>query len=318
MSDIARVGVVGAGAIAHEHLAAWHQIGMQLRVFATGTRAAVVAAQYGAVVSPDLTSLIAWSHVVDVCVPTGAHPQIVAAAAAASRPVVCEKPLALSHVEAVGMISICERAGIQLYPAHVVRFSAQYAAARRAVRAGVIGRPTLLRLSRRGPVPPQAWLSDERLSGGVLLDLMIHDFDYARWVAGEVATVSAQVVHGSGRMVRATAVLQHSDGAVSKVAGAWGRPSLIFATSFSLTGSHGSIRNTSWARGIAARRDSVKLEDDSPFVAQLTEFKAALAGGPSPRVTARDGLAALDISLAAVRSAQLGRPVAPAEVAYDN
>ena len=319
-----RIGVVGAGGIAHSHLSAWQRLGAPVRVWSVDGRGAEVGARYGAGSAEDLAGLIEGSDVIDVCTPTWTHREIVEAAAAAGRHVICEKPLALTHRDAAEMMTACTDAGVQLHPAQVVRFFGEYAGAERLVRAGRIGAPAVLRLSRRSAAPVAAWFADPTLSGGIMVDQMIHDFDYARWIAGEVTSAYARTVPGQAGTITAFAVLRHSSGALSYLVGAWGGPDEVFATSFSLAGSAGLLRHSSTAStaltwsGVTDTRAGVVIpggtSQRSPFDDELAEFAAAISGGPVPRVSAADSLAALDIALTATRSAELGRPVQVAEV----
>jgi hypothetical protein len=182
---------------------------------------------------------------VDICTPTPSHAEIVAAAASAGRHVICEKPLALSHDETVEMVRLCRVAGVQLHLAHVVRYFPAYAWANAAVDAGAIGTVRELALSRRGAVPVAEWFSDETRSGGLVVDLSIHDFDFARLVAGEVRCLAADVVHGPLRTVRGEVVLHHVGRAISRVTGEWASPGTPFATSFLLVGDLGELRDPS-------------------------------------------------------------------------
>lgn len=321
------VGVVGAGGISQVHLDAWQRLGVDIVVFSIDGRAAEVAAAFGGRPVDSLAELIEHADIVDVCVPTYDHPAVVAAAAAAGRHVVCEKPLALTHTAAAEMIAQCEQAGVQLYPGQVVRYFPQNAVARAQVAAGGIGRPAVLRLSRRGAAPGAAWFADPALSGGVIVDQMIHDIDYARWVAGDVSTVWASVTAGDfSRQQVGSVVMTHTNGTLSQLTGGWGGPDQVFTTSFSLAGSSGLIEHTTRGRspvqwessGSQDQRGALLPDADpafSPYLFELTEFLAAFRGGPVPRVTAADSLAALDIALAATASAHSGEVVAVQEMA---
>ncbi len=317
------VGVVGAGGIAQPHLEAWRHLGADLLIFSP-EGAEGMAERYGAVVTRDLDELLARCDVVDVCSPTRTHHDIVLRAAGAGRHVICEKPLSNRWEEAVSMIAACEDAGVQLHPGQVVRFFPEYAAAKRLVDAGRIGAPAVIRLSRRGARPERAWFADTAQSGGILVDQMIHDFDFARWVAGEVVRVFATVVGEGPGPTMAMAVLTHSDGALSHVMGGWGHRSESFRTSFSIAGASGLVRHESGALdGLVIDRPGactggellpVSHPASSPFTAELAEFAASCSGGAPPRVTARDSLAALRIALAASRSAGTGESVELTEV----
>ncbi len=313
-SRILTVGVVGSGWMARQHLTAWRQLGVPVGLYSTGSNAPDIAQRAEATLHAHLADLIDGSNVVDICTPSTSHLAVGTAAAASGKPVICEKPLARSHSQAVELIAACRRAAVPLLVGHVVRYFPQYAAARDAVTAGRIGRPIALRLSREVAMPVQAWYRDESLAGGVLLDLMIHDIDYARWIAGDVTSVTAQVTTGERGEVRGNATLQHRDGAVSRLTGLWGVAGQQFSAGFELTGTSGALRSDEFAADDAASsRSGGGVGVDAglrPYVAQLADFAAVIGGTATPRVTAQDALAALDISLAAIESAHSGRPVA--------
>jgi len=327
-----RVGVVGGGFIAGVHLAAWRQLGAaRLAVFdlhperARG-RAAAVDAQP----MESLAQLIAAVDVVDVCTPTDTHRATVEAAAAAGRDVICEKPIARSLVDAEALARACEGAGVRLLVAHVVRYFPEYAAAQAAVAAGRIGRPAVLRLRRESSRPSKAaesWIFDEARSGGLILDLMVHEFDFARWIAGEVESVMARHVRdASGRDVDfAVAILRHASGALTHVTGSWSYPPPVFRTGFELAGDAGLIEYESVDQQPVARYLHAGEADgpvglpaspvaEDPFTVQLADFARALTTGAPARVAVEDGIAALRVGLAAIESSRRGGPVAIADV----
>jgi myo-inositol 2-dehydrogenase/D-chiro-inositol 1-dehydrogenase len=203
--------------------------------------------------------------------------------------------------------------------AHVVRYFAGYAAARASIAQGDIGPVRELRLRRTGAAPTAAWFHDEAASGGVLMDQMIHDFDYSRWVLGEVDTVTAsteeRVDADGNRLVRASATLVHVGGATSTLAGGWLSPAEPFTTCLTVIGDVGGIRHTNAADVLEVTREGsvvrVDLDDDRPYDGELLDLISAIATGATPRVTAADALAAVDLTLAARESAATGRPVTP-------
>ncbi|MEO7449066.1 MAG: Gfo/Idh/MocA family oxidoreductase [Humibacillus sp.] len=312
------VGVVGAGGIARPHLLAWSHLGADIVVFSQDG-AQELASEHGARVARDLDDLLLSCEVVDVCTPSNTHHEIVLRAAAAGRHVICEKPLSQRWDEAVSMIAACEAAGVQLHPGQVVRFFPAYAAAKEVVASGRIGAPAVLRLTRRGARPEREWFADPAQSGGILVDQMIHDFDVARWIAGDVVRVFASVRGEAPGPTVAVAVLTHADGALTHVTGGWGHRSERFRTSFWIAGAAGLIRHASGpSDGLVIDLPDaatggellpVSSAAGSPFVAELAEFAAACMGGDVPRVTATDSLAALGIALAAAQSAATGEAV---------
>ena len=139
--------------------------------------------------APDLEDLLGGCDVVDVCTPTDTHHGIVMQAAAVGRNIICEKPLSHRRSEALEMIEACEAAGVQLHPGQVVRYFPEYAAAKLVAAGGSATRRPAAEPS--GCATGAPWFADATQSGGLLVDQMIHDFDFARWVAGEVVQVFA-------------------------------------------------------------------------------------------------------------------------------
>ncbi len=180
------------------HAPGWRATPAQLVGFfsAEPISAHALAAQHNAVVFDSYEELLRSVDVVDVCTPTPLHHPLVLQAAAAGKAIVCEKPLARTTAQAAEMIAACEQAGVPLLVAHVVRFFPEYAVAQGIVARGEIGRVAVIRLTRASFKPnaddPTSWFHDPAQSGGMLMDLMIHDYDYARWIGGEVETVFAR------------------------------------------------------------------------------------------------------------------------------
>jgi predicted dehydrogenase len=324
-----KIGIVGAGFMGVTHAAAWAETEAQIAGFVaeTADEARPLAEQYGAKIYPDLASLLEQVDVVDLCTPTHLHHPMVLQAAAAGKHIVCEKPLALTVEQAQEMLQACRSAGVRLLVAHVVRYFPEYALAKAAVEEGKIGRPGVIRLSRgsfRPKKPLGNWFLDEAKSGGILMDLMIHDFDYARWIAGEVESVFAKKVT-TGRpeagIDYGLAILKHTSGALSHVAGAWAYPPPTFRTHIEIAGEAGLIEfdsdDSAPIRNLIARPagDSPDVGlpsspvSESPYTTQIKDFYQALQSGAPTRVTAEDGLRSVQIAEAAILSAGTGLAV---------
>jgi predicted dehydrogenase len=318
------VGIVGSGFIANLHATAWRKLGAKCYVYSTAVDAQGFADRRGCVITTDLRELFERVQVVDVCTPTDTHRDIVIAAATAGRDVICEKPLARTANDADLMRTTCHHHGTLLLPAHVVRFFPEYVAAKRAVDAGRIGTPAVLRLNRRTSKPVGDWFFERGRSGGVLMDQMIHDFDIARWIAGDVRTVYARLLERDGGFATGIATLTHSSGAISLVQGGWGPPGTAFVTSFSISGSHGRVEYPRPAQTALTidrpieRGDGLLPDDDAaltPFVEQLAEFAdAVLRRTTSTRVESRDGVIAVAIGEAALQSVESGLAVVVQEI----
>lgn len=324
-----RVGIVGVGGMGSTHAAAWKATPAEIAGFVATTEAHAqpLADQYGALVYPDLAAMLADVDVVDICTPTHLHHDMVMQAAAAGRHVVCEKPLARTVAEGQAMIRRCQQAGVRLFVAHVVRFFPEYAGAKQAVDAGQVGDVAVVRVKRDVFRPRKArdnWFLEFEKSGGMILDLMIHDFDYARWIAGDVATVFCKHIgnpdispgdHG-------LAILTHRSGAITHVEGSWAYPPPTFRTEFEIAGSQGLILHSSEATAPITQRMHARAGDaggdvplpsspllENPYASEIRAFYDAIVHDAPVPVTAGDGLAALQIALAAIESTQTGRPV---------
>ncbi len=324
-----KVGIAGVGFMGTTHAAGWAATDAELVGFCaeTSQEAVGLARDYRAQVYPDYDALLNDVDVIDICTPTHLHHAMVLQAAAAGRHIICEKPLARSVSQAQEMIRVCRAAGVKLFVAHVVRFFPEYALAKAQIDLGKIGRPGVVRLTRasyRPKKPGGNWFLDFEKSGGMMLDLMIHDFDYARWISGEIETVYAKNVstaHPESATEYGMAILKHSSGALSHVVGGWAYPPPTFRTAVEIAGDRGLIE---WSSDNTApinlllRKDGADAPDvglpgspvaESPYTTQIKEFYGALKGDRTVRVSAEDGLAAVQIALAAIESAQTGKPI---------
>jgi predicted dehydrogenase len=220
------------------------------------------------------------------------------------------------------MIETCRSAGVGLLPAQVLRFFPAYVRTRDLINAGRIGRLRKLRFHRSNASPgAETWFADVERSGGVLVDLAIHDIDFARWLAGDVTRVDGRSDAGAydGDLpVQRTAAFTHADGVVSEATAVWDVEGTPLTSSFEIVGDEGALRfESSPAPSLTDAGGSSLYTDDpdiDPFADQLAEFVAAFAGQVTPRVTAEDGLVALALALAGEESARTGASIDPAEV----
>jgi myo-inositol 2-dehydrogenase/D-chiro-inositol 1-dehydrogenase len=319
------VGLIGAGNIAHVHVAAWKALGARVLVH-SHAGAAELATQYGLEVADSLDALFAEVEFVDIVTPSATHKEITLAAIKAGRDVICEKPLTLTAADSRELSEAATAAGVRIYPAHVVRFFPEYVAAHAAVVARKIGKVAVARFFRQASSPAErGWYRDVARSGGVIMDLMVHDLDQARWMCGEVTSVyavqSPPSVDGiSPVTVAAHVTLTHESGAISHLRATWGAVGTPFKTGFSLAGSSGvleytSDKGTGFAEELQADASAGDLLIpsstlyESPYLTQLRELAGALRGGDEPRVVAADGIAAVYLAEAARESMATGRAV---------
>ena len=142
-----KVGLVGSGGISHSHAPHWVTLGADVRVFSL-VGADELAEEFGLTVADTREELFEWADVVDICTPTRTHAEIALAAIAVGTHVLCEKPLGRTTDEARAVAAATRAAGVQVYPAHVVRYFPEYVALHAAVADGKIGIPAVLRFSR--------------------------------------------------------------------------------------------------------------------------------------------------------------------------
>jgi myo-inositol 2-dehydrogenase / D-chiro-inositol 1-dehydrogenase len=324
-----KVGIVGVGIMGTTHAAGWAATPATIAGFTAETQQETdtLAKRYRAQVYPSLDEMLPDVDVVDICSPTHLHHEMALKAAAAGKHIVCEKPLARTTEQAREMLAACRKAGVQLLVAHVVRFFPEYALAHSAVAEGQIGKPGVIRLHRgsyRPKKPAGNWFLDEAKSGGILMDLMIHDYDYARWVAGEVETVSAHRVtelHPDAPVDYGLVILSHRSGALSHISGAWAYPPPTIRTHLEIAGDRGLIEFDSDGTApiqnfiLKSGADSPDVGlpsspvSESPYTTQIKEFYASLSEGRPSRVSATDGLVAVQIAEAAIQSAGANQPV---------
>jgi UDP-N-acetylglucosamine 3-dehydrogenase len=271
------------------------------------------------VLSPDI-------DVVDICLPTPLHGPWILEAARAGKAVLCEKPFTREAEEAERIADAVSRSGIPFMPAHVARFFPEYRTARDIARSGRIGPIRTARTFRGGAPPSWApWILDSSQSGGLLVDLLVHDFDYLRWVLGPVRRVHALLASrphppGAGsRDVHALVVLRFADGAVAHVEGSWAYPSgSPFRTRLELAGPDGLLVHDSrdavpitlrTAQSETESRYPLSVLEPDPYVRMIRHFTDCLRTGSPFEVRLDDAVAAVRIATAAAASAAGRRPV---------
>jgi inositol 2-dehydrogenase len=257
--------------------------------------------------------------------PTSTHRDLVIAAAERGKTIFCEKPPALSLDETRSMKDALAKSGVFFQMGFMRRFDAGYAAAKKRLLEGAIGTPVLFKSTSRDPYRTTLEYADPKSSGGMILDMGIHDFDLARFFMGEVRTVHAiggtlayPELNTVGDLDNAVVSLVFADGRLGMVDlsrnGIYG-----YDISTELLGTEGTLR-IGYLREtpVFVMKKNQVAHDTVPhfmerfagaYTAQLQDFALnVLHGRPAP-VTIDDGLAALRIAVAARESQHIGRPV---------
>jgi len=259
--------------------------------------------------------------VVSICLPTPLHKEYLMKAADQGSHVVCEKPLARTLADAKEMIAYCEEKDVKLFVGHVVRFFPEYIRTKQLLDMDKIGSPAVVRTTRGGGFPSASndWYADFNSSGGLVLDMIIHDFDYLRWCFGEVKRVYAKSSKSRvySRIEYALVTLRFKSGVIAHVEGTWAHQN--FTTKFEISGTNGIIefdsskvepivtgRNSSSTGGVAVPESPLK---DNPYFMEIQHFLHCIEKDEHPIVTAEDAVKAMEISLAALESIATGKPV---------
>ncbi|MCE5322273.1 Gfo/Idh/MocA family oxidoreductase [bacterium] len=324
-----KVALVGAGNMARVHAGAYAQMDEAELVAVCDINpdaAGKFAEEYPVQTFTDFTEMISKVDVdvVDVCTPTYAHLDCIKAAAEAGKHVACEKPLARTVGQAQEAAHICEEAGVTLFIAHVLRWFPEYLKIKELISSGAIGDVVEIRNVRSGAHPrdPESWYSDYKKSGGVVLDLIVHDFDWLRWVFGKVRRVYARGMADSKIPLTdyALVTIRFESGVIAHVEGGWARPSGFF-TSVEAAGTKGLLSfSNSESTPLVIERKAAEGETmsitvpesptlENPYFQELRHFINCLEKGEKPDVLPDDGVEAVKIAEAALRSISSGQPV---------
>ena len=331
-----RIGILGVGRIGelHARLIAREVPGLALAgVFDVDPAAAArVGGELGVEVARSADELMtsATTDAIAICSSTDTHVDLVVGAATTGKPVFLEKPVSLELDEVDRALAAVERAGSFVQVGFNRRFDPGHASVRAAIGDGEIGELHLLRISSRDPSPPP--LSYVRSSGGIFLDMTVHDFDMARYLTGsEVEEVYAlgdvrvdPEIGEAGDLDTVVVVLRHSDRTLTTIDNsrravygfdqrleAFGSGGM--ATSANPYAHMGSVTTETGTKTQPLPYFFLERYVPSYFVQWSAFERAVRAEAPSP-VTGRDGRAALVAGIAAWRSVREGRPVQTAEI----
>jgi UDP-N-acetylglucosamine 3-dehydrogenase len=317
-----RIGLVGAGFMGGVHLNAYAKIPEVAVVGvadANRENAAAGAGLVGARPYSSYDELVAAEdvEVIDVCLPTAFHKDLAVKAAGEGRHVILEKPIARTIEDAREILDAFSGGWPRLFVGHVVRFFPEYVGIKEKIDAGELGTIGVVRTSRRSPFLRgwNDWYADWRVSGGVLVDLVIHDFDFLRWTLGNIERVYARGVQGReyNRLDYALITLRFEGGAIAHVEGHWGYPG-PFNYSIEVAGSRAILtadsREPATLDLVGSGTEAPDLASGkSPYERELAHFVGCIATGEEPVVKPEDAYEALRISLAATESIVKGEPV---------
>ena len=249
---------------------------------------------------------------------TTTHREIIADAARTGRPIFCEKPLALSLADAREIKDAVLKANCLFQMGFMRRFDKGYRAAKAKIESGTIGTPVVFRGSSRDPYRPSLEFLAPEKSGGLILDMAVHDIDIARWYMGEIATV--YVVGGvlaypemkdTGDVDNAIMVFTFENGCLGQIDvsrnGVYGYDIRAEVLGTKGTIKVGYLRETPILVMTAAgvNHDVVPHFPErfgQAYIDQLIDFVQNVSEQREPSVTVEDGIKALQVAVAATHS----------------
>ena len=265
-------------------------------------------------------------EVINICLPTHLHKEMTVKAASAGIHVICEKPMAGNLADAKEMIQVCKQNKVRLFIAHVLRFFPSYQNIAAHVRRGEIGDLGVINTRRVVAHPgkePGSWYNDDAKSGGVVMDLMIHDTDFVSSLLGEADTIYA-LKRKTAEKQYALVTIKFMNGTIANMEALWGYAGPL-TFSCRISGRKGVIRfNSESSSSIRTIKDmqeealsgsateAVRLQSPllrDPYQTQLEHFITCIKDGAEPVISEYDAYKALHLSLAANHSAEIGQPV---------
>jgi predicted dehydrogenase len=320
--------IIGAGYMARTHAAAFASLGLggSIRYVCSRRAIGTFAEAPGARLVSDLGAVLTDPEVdiVSICTPTTSHRDIAVRALNAGKHVLLEKPIAGTIADSLAISAAAASSGQTLMVAHVVRFFEGYRRARTDVEAGRIGSVVSGRARRLITKPDSAWWYDEAESGGVVVDVGIHDFDQMNLFLGTPITVTSTSNDPLGPI---ETTIEYRSGAIGQVLTFAGVPAgAPFTTSLNLVGTDGILDyefsadaptaaggtsgvNT-YRLATAAGSESTTLSSLDHYARQIDYFLECVLAGTDPIFSpTASAVRALEVALAARQSLVSGETV---------
>ena len=326
-----KLGIIGAGRIGRVHADT-----LQTRVAAAdllaiadihAPSAQAAAADFripqhtdnpGALIqNPDVDAVV-------ICSSTDTHTRFIREAAAEGKHIFCEKPIAHELADIDAALDAVSRAGVQLQIGFNRRFDSNHVRLKRAIDSGEIGQPQMLHIISRDPAPPP--IDYIKVSGGLMMDMMIHDFDMCRFLLGDVVEIFAMAdvmvdpaIGAAGDIDTAKVMLRFANGVIGSIENS--RQAVYgYDQRVEVFGSAGSASSGNVHANAVTLSDSASVRRDLPlnffmdrymdsYAAEMVAFVDAIASGKPVPVSGADGRAPVAMAMAGMRSMAENRPV---------
>jgi myo-inositol 2-dehydrogenase/D-chiro-inositol 1-dehydrogenase len=339
MAEKLKIGIIGAGRIGKIHAENIARFIPQAELSGiadirfTAEQEAWAKSLGAGIVSKDPGALLKDSSIkaIAICSSTDTHADFVIAAAEAGKHIFCEKPIDLSVAKVKAAIDAAKKAAVKLQIGFNRRFDHNFARVREHTLSGAIGEVQLIKITSRDPAPPPP--SYVAGSGGIFLDMMIHDLDMARFQAGsevaEVFAIGAVLVDPeigkAGDVDTAIVTLKFANGAIGVIDNS--RKAVYgYDQRLEVFGSKGAAMAENDLPNTVKLYGETGVSEEKPlyfflerykgaFVEEIAAFVDAVQNSKPVPVSGEDGLADMYVALAAGKSLKEGRPVKITEVA---
>ena len=265
-----------------------------------------------------------------ICSPTDTHTQIIKEAANAGKHIFCEKPIDLTLEKIKSTIESVEKNNVKFFVGFNRRFDPNFKKVHELTKSGKIGQPHILKITSRDPAPPP--LEYIKVSGGILLDMTIHDFDMARYLVGsEVEEVYVMgdvlvdpVFKEAGDLDTVITILKFKNGAIGTIDNS--RKAVYgYDQRVEVFGSKGmaTVKNNTPDNHIYLNEEGVHSSlplnffmdrYTESYLAEMNAFLDCIINDTSPKSSGNDGMVAVAIGLAAMKSFKENRPVKMSEI----
>jgi myo-inositol 2-dehydrogenase/D-chiro-inositol 1-dehydrogenase len=327
---VLKIGLLGAGRIGRVHAIniAGHARSQLVAVSDVNEEVArSLADAYGAkVASSEAILSDASIDAVLIATSTDTHSDLIEKATAAGKAVLCEKPVDLSLKRAQRCLAAVNKTNVPVMIGFNRRFDPNFSAIKASIAAGEIGKPELLSITSFDPAPPP--VAYVKVSGGLFRDMMIHDFDMANFLMGDVP----KVVHAAGTSIvdpeigkagdvdTAVVTLTYADGRIAVIKNSR-RAVYGYDQRVEILGSEGLLSAGNVLENTVSKATKQGVTSAKPeffflerymraYASEWDAFVAAILDGAAIPVTLKDGVAALALAEAATASAKSGQPVA--------
>ncbi|MEI7904196.1 MAG: Gfo/Idh/MocA family oxidoreductase [Candidatus Firestonebacteria bacterium] len=315
-----KVGIIGCGKMGFKHYECFRRInGVKIQGLFDLDKNKCGDFR-GAKTYENTSDLIKDCDIVDICTPTHSHKDLILESIKQKKHVFVEKPLCRTMEEANEILKEAKKRKSKIMVGHILRYYNQYSAIKKLIDSKAAGTPAVVRITRLNNFRRGAnnWFSSLEKSGGVILDLMIHDIDFLMWCFGKVERVYAMNLMSKNAGFQNTdyalAVIRFKKGVIAHLEASWAHPG-GFRTSVEVAGDKGLINYDSrtpsslsveYAGGKSFKDNPV---DDNATLVELKDFIEYVRSGNMPKLTIEEAYGSLEVALAALESAKTGQVV---------